>query len=136
MTDPMPQMFNHCVQVYNAMHKTAELVQNGEGPPRRIWTGFLTKLINEDCKLAVPYFTGVRNNLMRMGCIAQITRGGGTHPSIWELITAPTEELFNAKGKVRTNSKASQLQGQLADVNTRLERVERMLANLASEEAS
>jgi len=137
MTDPMPQMYNHCVAVYKAMDKTARPMTSEDtadgkaGPSRRVWVGFFTKLINEDLGLAVPYFTSVRNNLIAMGCIAQIARGGGTHPSTWELIREPTEELFNAKGTIRTNSKAAVMEGQIRDLDARLKAVEKLLQNIA-----
>lgn len=131
MTEPMPQMYNHCVAVYEEMKKTAKVVTQDSGPPRRIWTGFLTKLINDDLGLAVPYFTAVRNNLLEMGCVEQIARGGGTHPSTWELIKNPTEQLFNTKGKIRTNSKTAVMQGQINDLNARLKKVEDLLQNIA-----
>jgi len=130
MTEPMPQIYNHCVAVYKAMDAAAETVDNETTGSQRIWRGFLTKLINEDCGLAVPYYSAVRNNLVRMGCIEQLNRGGGTHPSLWLLLRDPTEELFNAKGKIRTNSKASQLTQQVADLNTRVERLENLLKGL------
>jgi len=130
MTDAiMPQIYNHCVTVYEAMKATAEVITD-QGTPRRVWRGFLTKLINEDCGLAVPYYSAVRNNLVRMGCIEQINRGGGTHPSMWELIKNPTEQLFLEKGKVRTNSKTAVMEGQISDLTARLERVENMLKNV------
>lgn len=128
--EPMPQIYNHCVAVYEAMKATAEVHTENGGPPQRIWRGFLTKLINEDCGLAVPYYTAVRSNLIRMGCIEQIARGGGTHPSTWELIKNPTEELFHAKGKIRTNSKASQMEGQLKDLANRVTAMENLLKGL------
>lgn len=129
MTDPMPQMFNHCVAVYKAMDATGKPMEGKSS--RRVWEGFLTKLINDDCGLAVPYYSGVRNNLMRMGCIEQIARGGGTHPSTWELIKEPTEELFNSRGRIKTNSKAAVMQGQINDLNDRVKRLEAMLQNIA-----
>lgn len=139
MTEPMPQMYNHCVAVYTAMAKTAKPVvlppfsTSGDSarPERLIWEGFLTKLIGEDCNLAVPYYTSVKNNLVRMGCIEQVGRGGGTHPSTWELFKEPTEDLFNAKGTVRTHSKTSILEGQIKDLNSRVQKLEDMLQNIA-----
>jgi hypothetical protein len=122
----MPQMFHHCVLVYNKMHEAANLVDDN-GVKRRIWVGYLTKLVNEDCNLAVPYYSGVKNNLVRMGCMIQLQRGGGTHPSTWELIMEPTEDLFLAKGKVRTHSKTAQLEGQVEDLHLRIERIEKVL---------
>jgi len=131
MTDPMPQMYNHCVNVYEAMEKESKVVIEGDGPPRRIWVGFLTKLINEDLGLAVPYYSAVRNNLKRMGCIDQLQRGGGTHPSTWELIKNPTEDLFNTKGQIRTNSKTAQLENQVKDLNNRVKVLEDLIKGVA-----
>jgi len=131
MTDPMPQMYNHCVNVYEAMKATSQVVTENGSPPRRIWVGFLTKLINDDLGLAVPYYSAVRNNLKRMGCIDQLQRGGGTHPSTWELIKNPTEQLFNDKGQIRTNSKTSQLEGQIKDLSQRVQVLEDLIKGVA-----
>jgi hypothetical protein len=136
MSDPMPQIFNHCVDVYNEMLKNAPLQSIDGGPPRRIWEGFLTKLINEELGLAVPYYTSVRSNLVRMGCLTQLGRGGGTHPSTWELLKPPTEELFHAKGKVKSNSKLSILEQQVADHNRRLDVLEKLLRDLTPQEGN
>jgi len=59
-----------------------------------VYEGFLTTLITSKLNLSVPYYTSVRKALMRMGCIRQLRRGGGTAMSQWELIYEPTLEAF------------------------------------------
>ena len=112
----VPAMFNHCRQVYEEMLGTAReyWADSGTGDPRpllvedhpeppyqgavtvRVWEGFLTKLVNEKLRFSTPYFSHVRNNLIAMGCIRQLQRGGGSSPSRWELLCEPDLEKFTA----------------------------------------
>ena len=112
----VPAMFNHCRQVYDEMCTTAVeyWADSGTGDPRplavaehpeppyqgavtvTVWEGFLTKLVNEKLQFSTPYFSHVRNNLIAMGCIRQLQRGGGSSPSRWELIQEPDLDKFTA----------------------------------------
>jgi hypothetical protein len=108
--DLLPIVFEHCKTVYDAMDKKAKLVYpDGEAPEdvlepgvesashpdeMLVWEGMLTALITKELHFSVPYYSKIRNELMRMGCIRQLRRGGGSSPSQWELICAPTRERF------------------------------------------
>lgn len=125
---PVSQNFQYCAQVYQVMKNesrkfTAE--QTGS-VPMVVWEGFFTKLITEDLGLSVPYFTTIRRELIRMECIRQLRRGGGTSPSQWELLRPPTEELWHSSPAKRsqTNSKQDMTAGQVGDLNRRLEVLE------------
>jgi hypothetical protein len=111
-----PAMFNHCRIVYGAMYEEAQSywADSGKGDPTPVmvadhpeppydgavqilvWQGFLTKLVNTRLQFSTPYFSHVRNNLIAMGCIKQLQRGGGSSPSRWELLQEPNLDKFNA----------------------------------------
>jgi transcription termination factor NusB len=59
-----------------------------------VYEGFLTRLITQQLNLSVPYYTKVRKALLRMGCIRQLRRGGGSSPSQWELSHEPDLDSF------------------------------------------
>lgn len=86
-----PALFEHCCRVYEAMRQ--EAAPQGERGVM-VYEGFLTRLITVKLNLSVPYYTTIRKQLIRMGCIRQLKRGGGTAASQWELIYEPTEEAF------------------------------------------
>jgi hypothetical protein len=72
-----------------------------EGSHALVYEGFLTHLITQDLGLATPYYTSVMNRLKKMGCVRQLSRGGGPTPSQWELITEPTLDSFEAAEAAR-----------------------------------
>jgi hypothetical protein len=78
--ETLPALFEHSCDVYHAMLRVAhkeEYTENGETKYAIVYEGFLTKLITEaPLNLAVPYYTTIRRALQKMGCIAQIRRGG------------------------------------------------------------
>lgn len=123
------QNFRYCVQVYQVMKN--ESFYHGESD-QTIWEGFFTKLITEDLGLSVPYYSTIRRELMRMECIRQLRRGGGSSPSQWALLHEPTEELWhNAPAKrMQTNSKQDATAGQVGDLIKRLERVEQFVETI------
>lgn len=97
--DTLPALFEHCQRVYDKMETEANLIDLEPSAPSGhkslIWEGYLTKLFSS-LHLSVPYYTSVTRELKRMGCVRQKRRGGGNAPSQWEIITAPTEELFRS----------------------------------------
>jgi len=108
-SDQLPAVFQHCCDVYTAMLEKAKPVALSEeegGGNMIVYEGFLTQLF-KDLRLSVPYFTSVTQELKRMGSIRQLRRGGGQAPSQWELVKAPSEELWresepmNKPGKSR-----------------------------------
>jgi hypothetical protein len=115
VVDAPPQAFRHCEDVYKAMRKASTIVEE-EGQRWLIWEGRLTKLINEELGLPTPYYTAIRSSLARMGCIRQVQRGGGTSPSKWEIIKAPTLDAYkNAQPEAE-----SKPQGRLAQAEQRI----------------
>lgn len=132
----MPAQYNHCVQVYNAMVTSDDTfttpAEDGSGE-LVVWEGHLTKLF-ATLNLAVPYYTTVTQHLKRMGCVRQLRRGGGTRSSQWELIHAPTEDLFN-QGRPRAArlgmpsttvlaNEVKMLQQQVRDLTRRMNELE------------
>jgi len=87
-------IYGHCLTTYQAMLSTAQIVEGDAGEEMVVWEGMLTHLIS-DLHLSTPYYTKIRRDLLRMGCVAQLKRGGGTAPSQWRLIKEPTIDLFN-----------------------------------------
>jgi len=118
-----PALFDHCVRTYEAMLAQAQPHESGQ----IVYEGFLTQLITAQLNLSVPYYTSVRKQLMRMGCIRQLKRGGGTAPSQWELIYQPTEEAFFKahESKERPASKFDIMQEQINDLSDLVSKVER-----------
>jgi hypothetical protein len=129
-----PALFDHCVRAYERMLSEASAhVDGSTGSDTHIavYEGFLTKLITVDLNLSTPYYTSVRKALISMGCVRQLKRGGGSSPSQWELITAPTFELFETlpvKPKDPTQNEV--LRDQLDEVLARLSRAEETISQL------
>lgn len=88
-----PALWGHCVRVYEAMAEQAETKTIYE-VDRLVWTGYMTKLF-VSLGLAVPAYTSVRRELMRMDCIRQMKRGGGSTPSVWVLFEPPSLDKYN-----------------------------------------
>jgi hypothetical protein len=107
-----PALFEHCSVVFEDMKKAAKPEQL-EGIHAFVYEGFLTRLFAQR-QLATPYYTRVMQALKIMGCVRQLSRGGGTAPSRWELITEPTLELFDILEQKRL--KIQTKLGQVADM--------------------
>lgn len=90
-----PALFGHCLSVYHEMSRQAKFVKSEE-TTMLVYEGRLTDLICNDVGLSVPYYTKVTYALKSMGCARQLRRGGGPSPSQWELLEAPTLEVFLA----------------------------------------
>ena len=134
--DPTPALFIHCVKTYKAMLSEALTRKDDQGEEIIVWEGMFTALITQKLHLSVPFFSSVRKALIEMGCIRQLRRGGGTAPSVWELITEPTEELFHSKvpkKKIRV-TKQEMMQEQINALNNRLLVVEDALQNIITSE--
>ncbi len=87
-----PRLFEHCSAVYETMKKTARGVQI-EGTYALVYEGYLTRLF-ADLNLAMPYYTAVMRRLKAMDCVRQLSRGGGSSPSKWELLNEPDYDGF------------------------------------------
>lgn len=134
MTDPQevegapPALFEHCCRTYKEMLRQAKaVVQPTYGDEQSagqiiVYEGFFTQLVTNSLNLSVPYYTNIRQALLRMGCIKQLKRGGGTSPSQWELIYEPTLEAFyNARpSKIPKQTKDDAVQQQILDLSNRV----------------
>lgn len=122
------QNFRYCCDVYKLMAEEAkDLNAEQTGTVAMVvWEGFFTKLIVDRMGLSVPYYSTVRRELMRMGCIRQLRRGGGSSPSQWELLREPTEELWHNAPAKRSlaNTKQDATASQVQDLARRLTRME------------
>lgn len=123
------QNFKYSCQVYKVMEREAQYVKADDGKPGttiHVWEGFFTKLITEQIGLSVPYYSTIRRELLRMGCIRQLRRGGGSSPSQWELLQPPTEELWHSAPakKHQAGSKQAANEGQINDLVRRVNRME------------
>ena len=99
----LPALYDHCLNTYHEMLRQATTViqpkknvddEDEEAGSIVVYEGYLTHLVTKNLRLSVPYYTTIRQNLIRMGCIRQLKRGGGSSKSQWELIYEPTEEAF------------------------------------------
>jgi hypothetical protein len=120
--DLVPALFQHCCDVYALMERQATKVGT-----RIIYEGFLTKLITEKpIFLSVPYYTSVRSSLVRMGCITQLRRGGGSSPSLWVLNHPPTLQLFTHERPLKKagTQRIDSLEQQIRDCHTRIAALE------------
>lgn len=137
--DAPPALYIHCVNMYNKMLEQAtDTIISPLEPENKmiVYKGFLTHLVANQA-LSVPYFTFCTRALKEMGCIRQLKRGGGRAPSLWELIKAPTEELYIAYKPEDTNSyrlahkgKTNMLSSQVSDLSTRVLALEDKLDKL------
>lgn len=137
--DELPALYHHCVTVYSRMYSKGE---RDTTTGVVTYEGFIHKLITRDLGMAGPLYSYVMNALKHMGCIKQIRRGGGSSPSWWRLITAPTPLLFRQmpdKDKTSTaRNKASAsnkevTHSQMISMNNRLLQTEEALAILVRE---
>jgi hypothetical protein len=96
-TEVPPALYEHCCAVYRLMEGKASRRDD-----MVVYEGFLTRDIMEPpLHLSVPYYTSIRRELTRMGCIRQLRRGGGSAPSQWELLRAPTVDLYREQEPLR-----------------------------------
>ena len=91
-----PVKFSRCLEVYKIFEEEAqeEPVLEYENRMAKVWTGRTTQMF-VDRKLAQPTYTPVLWKLRAMGCIQQLSRGGGGQPSRWLILYPPTQELFD-----------------------------------------
>lgn len=91
-----------------------------------VYEGFFTALITHKLNLSVPYYTSIRKALIRMGCVRQLKRGGGSAPSQWELVYEPTLEAFMRQEEPKTpkQTKESQTEALVDSLLKRMQDVE------------
>lgn len=134
-SDTMPQLFHHCKAVYDKMYKEAmvhEAYDRSQGNVQRlVYEGFFTQLFR-DLQLATPYYSSVKKQLVKMGCIRQLRRGGGAAPSQWEVVREPTEGLFRdaAPKKKQGTTKLEMLQQQVRDLTAYTQSLEHRITVL------
>lgn len=130
---PAPAMYEHCRRTYQEMLAqsrsiidTAPDEGSDESTHIVVYEGFLTHLVTQKLNLSVPYYTSIRRNLVRMGCIRQLKRGGGSSPSQWEMIYEPTEDAFmrTQPPKSTKPSKDEQVQEQIRNLSARVSELE------------
>lgn len=134
---PTAALFDHCVNVYNAMLDEAKpetkTVRDEEGHDEvitsgyQIWEGHTTTLFNR-LELPAPYYTDIMRRLKDMGCVEQLRRGGGKALSKWRLIREPNEEDFKKAAEISNRRQpqgaVAALEQQIRDLNKRLISVE------------
>lgn len=131
-TSALPAIFEHCCSVYKAMAARAE-TRTVDDAEVLVYEGALTKLFRDQLGLSVPYYTSSLGELKRMGCLAQLRRGGGGAPSIWALYFEPTPDIWRntIHRTVRTKaSKTAATDAKINDINSRLNKVEKTLHGL------
>lgn len=127
-----PALLQYCEEVWTRMHSTAQpevLGPNGE--VFDVWEGFLTKLFT-GLGLSTPYYSHVTKLLIAMDCARQLKRGGGSSPSKWVLIQAPSVDLYYSKreaipSKFDGSTQDTAQQQQIRDLNKRLSELERQV---------
>ncbi len=125
--EPIPALFEQCLEVYEAMAEQASMQQAYPDLDEEflVYEGFLTRLIVHELHYSNPYYTKVTKRLKAMDCIRQIKRGGSTAPSRWALLQTPTLELFRktpSDSSARVNSKEESLLQQVRDLAARLDK--------------
>lgn len=129
---PPPRPFEHCILVFETMRKQAKPTKI-EGQHALVYEGYLTRLFSE-LQMATPYYTSIMRRLKAMGCVRQISRGGGSTPSRWELIREPTWELFEPieADRLKDNTRVGQLSDMVSALSRRLgeaeDKIEYLLA--------
>lgn len=136
--ETMPALYLHCLNTYRAMLSEATAKQDDAGNEIIVWEGFSTAFIQKKLNLSVPYYSGITKALKRMECIRQIKRGGGSAPSVWELITEPTEELYRNKmpKRVVQVDRVGMLQQQVSALSNRVGVLESALEHFIDQEVN
>jgi hypothetical protein len=97
-----PAPFVHCCTIFQKMKEEAKPTKV-EGIHALIYEGYLTQLFQR-AGLATPYYTKIMQLLKEMDCVRQISRGGGSSPSKWEMIKEPDAISFSEIEARRTKS--------------------------------
>lgn len=127
---PIAALYSHCVLIYDKMLESSTPIYENDEFKMIQYEGFLTKLV-ASAGLSTPYYSFCTKALKEMGCIRSIQRGAHGWPSKWELITEPTEALFNKakpagsrEDRLGRKSEVTMLKAQIAAINKRLLEVE------------
>jgi hypothetical protein len=125
-----PALFTHCSTVFERMRREATSVKV-EGIATLVYEGYLTRLFSE-LRMATPYYTTVMQRLKAMGCVRQMSRGGGSSPSRWELITDPEWDAFDQveQRRRRSDTKLGQAESKIDAHTQRLNDLEGRIVKL------
>ena len=135
----IPALFEHAVKVFELMWKRSKPEQlsasSSDGKTVRVYEGHYTKLFDE-LLLSVPYYTSIKNQLVGMGCIEQLRRGGGNATSRWILWKPPELEAWKAytPRKARRGNATQMIQGNVKDLHDRVTRLEELVEFLMRRE--
>lgn len=126
----VPALFEHAVRVYEEMKKNSEVDENyGDNV---VYEGHLTNLFKK-LRLSVPYYTSIKNQLVGMGCIEQVRRGGGNATSRWVLWKEPdlAEWKDFAPARARRGNATTMMQAQIKALSDRVAKLEELCEYLA-----
>jgi len=125
----VPALFEHAVRVYREMQKDARA--DSDFGDNIVYEGHLTNLFKR-LRLSVPYYTSIKNQLVGMGCIEQVRRGGGNATSKWVLWKEPdlAEWKDFAPARARRGNATQMMQAQIKDLAERLSKVEEIVVNM------
>jgi len=132
----IPALYEHACRVYDEMYKHSSVEEHQQGSmftaSLRVYDGHLTQLFKK-LMLSVPYYTTIKNQLIGMGCIEQLRRGGGNATSKWVLWSRPELEAWKefAPKKARRGNATQQMQGQIKALHERVASLEVNLIGLA-----
>lgn len=135
-----PKLYFHALRVFEEMHKRSAAQTITDGGTERhalVYEGFTTQLFR-DLDLSTPYYSKILRRLQRMGCIIQLSRGGGNAPSRWELLKEPEREAFDdaESARRRIPTRLGQVEQRVIDINNRLLEVETRISNFLGGKAS
>jgi hypothetical protein len=105
-----PQLFDQCVEVYEAMKEEA---QDGT------YRGYLTYLF-EELGLGISRYTLIIRRLVAMGCINQLVAGGRGVPSEWALLKPPDMDSYFQTAGRRQSSRLADFEARLIAIEERL----------------
>jgi hypothetical protein len=130
MTEDYPdkapvKLWEHVCTVFAEMQRNSKS-ERVNGKHALVYEGHMTKLFR-DLQLATPYYSSVLQRLKQMGCIRQLSRGGGSSQSRWELITDPDYDAFEAveTSKREGKSRLGDLEARVIGFDERLARLEK-----------
>lgn len=125
-----PALFEHACNVYADMEKSAKPVAH-QGQEILVYEGHLTQLF-KGLRLSVPYYTAIKNQLIGMGCIEQMRRGGGSGMSKWVLWKTPTLDEWQAfsPSKSRRGSKQLMMEQRIKALQDRIDKLEEQVEGI------
>jgi hypothetical protein len=125
----VPALFEHAVRVYKEMEKNSEV--DSDFGDNIVYEGHLTNLFKR-LRLSVPYYTSIKNQLVGMGCIEQVRRGGGNATSKWVLWKVPELEEWKNFGpaRARRGNATQMMAGQIKTLHERVTKLEDIVVNM------